>query len=355
MSNVGVHDTESPTLPLVRRTVKDLLTQSEAWTQMSPEQRLEIAQNMVTLGEAIAGGSGGAVPSVATVLADSTASQDFAQSGAAAASSGVDAMTAAIRGVDFPGFVSGLIDGVFNAIVTASIQQMEAFAELLRNVAKSLDEYMKDNVSENQARDYLVEKYPDHMELDMMGEEPRVKPKQGAGEDALPDFFKDLGLDMPVDSLEEETPEQVLMPAARKRMALDRQQLLATMVLMGINRIVVTDGSIQASVIFDLDTKDSVTKSRSVATQYERQTKSRPGFFGWFAPRYSTTTSEFKVQTASTEGSTADVELRAKLAGNVNVRFKSETFPLDRMADIIQPKEPAPATVAAPAPTAPVG
>ena len=99
-----------------------------------------------------------------------------------------------IQQVDFPAFVAGLIDGVFNAIVTASIKQMEAYAELVKNVAKSVDEYMKDNVTENQARDYLAEQYPEHLEVDTTGEQPKLKPEQGADEDSLPDFMKDLGL-----------------------------------------------------------------------------------------------------------------------------------------------------------------
>ena len=37
-----------------------------------------------------------------------------------------------------------------------------------------------------------------------------------------------------------------LVAAARRRMAFQRQQVLMTRVLMGINRIVVTDGKIRA-------------------------------------------------------------------------------------------------------------
>jgi hypothetical protein len=36
--------------------------------------------------------------------------------------------------VDFPAFVSDLVRGVFQAIVDASIEQMEAFADLLESV-----------------------------------------------------------------------------------------------------------------------------------------------------------------------------------------------------------------------------
>ena len=99
-----------------------------------------------------------------------------------------------VDAVDFPQFVAGLIEGTFDAIVDASVRQMEAYTELLRNVAKSTDEFMRDNVSDR-------------------------------GQDE----------------------------AARRRIATDRQQTLATMVLMGINRIVVTDGKIKAGVIFELE------------------------------------------------------------------------------------------------------
>lgn len=44
--------------------------------------------------------------------------------------------------VDFPTFVANLIEGVFNAVVSASIQQMDAYAELVQSVAKSLNDFV---------------------------------------------------------------------------------------------------------------------------------------------------------------------------------------------------------------------
>lgn len=60
---------------------------------------------------------------------------------------------------DFPSFVAGLIDGVFQAIVQASIQQMEAYGDLLKGVARSADQFAKDNVSADRARDWLSRTY----------------------------------------------------------------------------------------------------------------------------------------------------------------------------------------------------
>jgi hypothetical protein len=256
-----------------------------------------------------------------------------------------------VQAVNFPAFVAGLIDGVFNAIVTASIKQMDAYQKLVANVAKSVDEYMKDNITENAARDYLANRYPQHLQVDTSGDKPVLKPSDGADDSDLPDFGKDLGLKESVSSLDEDTTEQVLMPAARRRMAMDRQQLLATMVLMGINRLVVTDGSIEASCTFSLDTRDRVARHYDRASQYDFKSDYSESSGGWFSPdKNYNETATFSVSTHRSEDSEAKVDLHAKLGGKVNVRFKSETFPLDRMAEIIQPKEPSRAAPRTPAP-----
>src|SRR5205085_5784796 len=80
---------------------------------------------------------------------------------AGAVKQGVKQFGELVKKVDFPKFVSGLIQGVFQAIVDSSIQQMRAYAELISNVAKSVGDYANDNISMNNARDWLSQKYPD--------------------------------------------------------------------------------------------------------------------------------------------------------------------------------------------------
>jgi hypothetical protein len=46
---------------------------------------------------------------------------------------------------DLPVFVSELIQGVFESIVDPNIQQMEAFGNLLVEVARSVDQFVQDN------------------------------------------------------------------------------------------------------------------------------------------------------------------------------------------------------------------
>jgi hypothetical protein len=157
----------------------------------------------------------------------------------------------------------------------------------------------------------------------------------------MPDFMKDLGLSMPVSQLDAKTAEETLVPAARRRMAMDRQQLLATMVLMGINRLIVTDGRISASCLFELDTRDSITQYADSASSFdETTTKAKRGWGIWFLPSESEyTTSHFNVSTYNSTESESTAEMHAKLSGNVDINFRSETFPLERMADLLQIQE----------------
>lgn len=335
---------DSPTLPIVRAQVKNLLTNSSAFGDLPPDKKRQLANDMVKVAHYIVGGKDGESVPTAAQLADN----DKDKFDADAAKSGADQFTNLVSGVNFPDFVSKLVQGVFQAIVDSSIQQMEAYTELVKNVAKSVDQYMKDNVSENQARDYLVERYPDHLELDLNGEQPKVKTKEGYNESNMPDFFADLGLSMPMDSLDDDTVEEQLVPAARQRMAMDRQQLLATMVMMGINRLVVTNGSLKAKVVFDLKTTDFAKRTagttyNQTATQtedYARRT--RPSWWKRWTSGYSSDTDYTKnlvVETVNTsetsDEDTRKVEMKANLMGDVNINFKSETFPLEKMTNIL--------------------
>jgi hypothetical protein len=49
--------------------------------------------------------------------------------------------------------------------------------------------------------------------------------------------------------LSDETAELAIVTAVRTQLARQRQQLIASLVLMGINRIVVTDGRISAGSV----------------------------------------------------------------------------------------------------------
>jgi hypothetical protein len=379
------------TLPLVRDGVRKVLTRSKSFRALPPDERRRLANDMVKVARYIvdAGGETAGVPvhaQIATGLADPvplpphpSAADGFKGN---VAKQGSQSFTDTIGKVNFPKFVGGLIEGVFNAIVKSSIKQMEAYSQMVANIAKSADQYMKDNVSENQTRDWLAAKYPEHLQVDTSKGQPALvprKPERSHGRDRqrggrgggtsqslaaapfgmeMPDFQKDLGLPAPVKKLDEKTVEQTLVPAARMRMAMDRQQLLATMVLMGINRLIVTDGKISASCLFQLDTREAVYDDKTNATDYDSSYSYNRGRRDddWFN---FNSNANFQVSTTNDSNSEAEATMHAELTGNVDINFRSETFPLEKMADVLQIKEieqkaPAAATPAmTPAPAAP--
>lgn len=72
----------------------------------------------------------------------------------------VTAFAELARSVDFPAFVTGLIAGVFQAILDSSIRQMEAYGDLVAVVASSVDRFVHDTQTDGDARVYLTEKFP---------------------------------------------------------------------------------------------------------------------------------------------------------------------------------------------------
>ncbi|GAA3876822.1 hypothetical protein [Celeribacter arenosi] len=364
------------TLDLVRANVQRVLTRSPSFNALPLATQQQVARDTVKCARYItdAGGETAGTPFAAIInnpaaqqmsaparqfaplpnepTAPDTQQRDFSNAGQdynpAAANAAGDQMASLVSAVNFPDFVAGLIEGVFNAIVQTSIQQMEAYAAMVANVSKSVDQYMQDNVSEAQAMDNLVSAQPDLFEQDFSGDEAHVAPRQDANPDQMGGFLQSLGLPFDLDASEPETIKQEVVPAMRKSMAMDRQKLLATMVLMGINRIVVTDGKIQASVVFDIDTKDVLRRNNEVNTSFEQdynrrhKTKSREGF--WIFTKSKTTDRArlnvtTNVDTNQTDESESKTNLKAKLTGNVDLRFKSDYFPLEKMLDMLGTNE----------------
>src|SRR5262249_51710066 len=224
----------------------------------------------------------------------------------------------------FPSFVASLIKGTFQAIVDASIQQMEAYAELLKNVATTVDRFMADNISDGMARDYLAAQHEGFLVRDTSGGRARLRVNpQRRQDEEMPSFFKNLGFESPSD-IDDEAIDQVVVPAARQTMAERRQQTLATMVLMGINRIVVDEGDIKAKLQFHIDASET-TSLRFDQKKTPVGNIARGGNSPFTANGIMVNTTSLNAQ--------SDINVRTDLTGEVRVEFRSETFPLERLAD----------------------
>jgi hypothetical protein len=360
---------DDDTLKAVRPQVRSLLQSSPGFRAMPAAEQLELARNMVRVASYMANpeglakqeltpgrgvlSKGEAAPPSARALdaavdqAKLKASQKigtFAGSDFQAGSvqQGADNFRKYIGAVDFPVFVGGLIQNVFQAIVNASIQQMNAYGQMLKSVAQTVDQFASDNITANNARDWLVDKYAGDLELgsDDDGAPHIALANEDASDAVLARMNEDLQLAQPVSDLSDSDQEGRLVQAARMQMARSRQQLLASMVILGINRIVVTDGAINAKVVFDFRASDTAQRTAAASLSDKQSSmnrnKSAGGVnFGWGAAGTTNVNEQRHVTTVSSsvnEESESQQEMKAKLTGEVRVNFKSDYFPMEKLA-----------------------
>ncbi|MED5431759.1 MAG: hypothetical protein VX920_05435 [Pseudomonadota bacterium] len=227
--------------------------------------------------------------------------------------------------IDFPGFVASLVQGTFQAIVDASIQQMEAYAKLLQEVSKTVDDFMADNVTDDMAKDHLADTYGDVFQRDFRSGRPQLAVTQQQSQAGqLPTFLQDLGFDSPAD-IDSRALNDVVVPETRRSLAEMRHQSLATRVMMGINRVVVDDGEINAKLIFNVNASEALTFNFD---EHKPTNWTLAGTLG----RNPFGASGIMVQTTNMNAQ-QDLNVRADLTGEVKIKFRSETFPLERFAD----------------------
>jgi hypothetical protein len=262
---------------------------------------------------------------------------------------------ALVNEIDFAGFVAGLVHGTFDAIVDASIRQMESYSSLVAAVAKTVDQFTEENVSPNQARDWLAQRYPGEVRVSPASAEQPSPMLVPTAEGLAPAWLADYGAGG--EELTTELLEERVLPQVRTHVGAERQQLLATMVMLGMNRVAVKDGSITAKVMFRATANDSAKVGYAVGSD--------PKSVADWGERGSLTYSGGSSTTVSTLGINAqsDTTLRADLFGEVKLNFVSETLPLEKLADPVKaalvqrksvvaraaPPAPAPSPAAPPA------
>jgi hypothetical protein len=229
--------------------------------------------------------------------------------------------------IAFPTFVASLLHGTYDALVDSSIKQVEGFAELVSAVSKPLEQFAAENVTAGQVRAWLVEQYPRDVTLVQADGSYTLAPlrKEEDADEAAPSWLADFGAaDEPFTA---ELLEERVLPAARNRVAQTRMSTLSTMVLLGMQRVVVKDGTINASLRFRAQAADQA------AVQYATSNDPQSGGTQWGARGSGeaiTTVSTVNVNAQS------DSELKAEVTGSVRINFASETLPLDRFVDEAQ-------------------
>ncbi len=333
-----------PTQRLVEHQVDALLAQTPSFTGLAPSDQQQLKKRLVKVGAYAAAlvrddwaqsqrigqrplikRKVKIIPKQNVVSRTLSASDDFAP---AAANQVARVTQETLRAIAFPTFVADLIKGTFQAIVNASIQQMQAFMELLENVSKTVEEFEADNITDNQARDWLTARYPQYMRIQVEDEQPRIEPTELADEGDLPDFRRELNLSDAVAGLDSDTIEELLVPAARRRLAQSRLQMLSTLVMMGLQRIVVKHGRIRATMGFHIDATDRAHRVQASLLDTTTAVSAAGSFLSFSA---SASTSITYVRSTQADSDSA-LNVQADLTGEVDITFESDYMPLNRVA-----------------------
>ena len=345
----------SDPLPVVRRTVRALLESTPAYARLGAAERAVMANSMVRVAHAAAllvreelecARTLEAVneePAAEAPGAPPFALAQAAEVGASSAQRVAGVTQAVLNAVSFPRFVSELITGVFRAITESSIQQMNSYIELLNGVAASIEGFEGTAVGDGGARAWLAERYPGSFELSGSVDPDETEPdpedreqatlrlRPGAAPPAAEVLRVDLGLG-PADPVPTGDPERVLVPLARRRLAKTRQEMLATMVMMGMQRIVVDGGRINASMRFHIDTRSATQQDRGNRSEFGLQTGGSGSFgVGAWGASASLQTNIAYVSTERTQ-TTEELNTDLELTSGVEVVFKSDYVPLERLA-----------------------
>ena len=263
-----------------------------------------------------------------------------------------------VQDLGFVEFTAGLINGTFDAIIGATIKQMQAYAELVADLAKTLSQFQAENISDAQVNAHLSNRYRDgkggtsvrsgytfkattadlandvtaktasqnlQAVVEALISETAVLPAAAR----LTRATTSLNIPQTDTSIATFTAAQIglIRTAIGQTLASNMMEHLRAMAREGMARIVITDGSIHTKLTFN------VTSTEVQATQkakYNSQSigANIRGSAGWGWGRVSASASYSNVSVnAVNETSFDSLTMSTQMIGEVLIKFRTETFP----------------------------
>jgi hypothetical protein len=228
-----------------------------------------------------------------------------------------------VDSVDFPKFVADLLKAVFDANLKVMKTQTDSYIKLMKEATKSTADFIK-SVKDEESFARLAER---------KGEQYNVVTEKQA------DGSQKLALSNPqgdkVDTEDAEVKKDIL--EEKINMAKEHRAALREVLLMGVTRLVVNKGVIEAGVDFKITaTRDSKAhhddqniNTTTVSAEYGGGLMG--ALFGGPSGNISTTNTNIQVNTSD---KAAHDELSALLHGKVNIEFKTDYFKLDNFANM---------------------
>jgi len=356
---------------VARDKAREILTQNEAFKNMSIEDQKKIYIDVVEdqidklkksdgaykddlsqakagglLGKLVQKGKGGSgkldKDRASRLIDDSRHEKGFEE--------GVDAFEDLVDSVDFPAFVRDLLRSVFDANISVMKSQTDDYIRLMKEATSGLAKFIK-QIDDTTTFAYLAENKSDEFNISL---------EEGA------DGSEKMSLTNPqgeVIAEEGKTSDigdnkvKAMIMDAKIKMAQEHRAALREMVLMGLTRLVVDKGVVEAEVNFEFKGKRTGEKKDKAINKTSKSegtsARASGGFIGsiFGGPSAGHTrskqTTKFSVSSAK---STSEDELKAKLRGFVKIDFKTDYFKLDNFAQMYAPPSAEDKQAALPAP-----
>jgi hypothetical protein len=226
-----------------------------------------------------------------------------------------------VDSVDFPKFVADLLKSVFDANISVMKQQTDAYIKLMKECTKSAADFIK-QVKDDESFARLAESKSDKYNV------TTEKQADGSQKLALTNPSGDK-----VDTEDSEVKKDIL--EEKLNMAKEHRAALREVLLMGVQRMFVRKGVIEAGVDFSIhatrDSKAHHDDQNINTTTWSNEYGS--GVLGdvFGGPSGSVETTNTNIQVNTSDKHATD-DLTATLHGKVNIEFATDLFNLNNFA-----------------------
>ncbi|RYY59736.1 MAG: hypothetical protein EOO05_12330 [Chitinophagaceae bacterium] len=219
-----------------------------------------------------------------------------------------------VDSVDFPKFVADLMKAVFDANLSVMKTQTDSYIKLMKEATKSTADFIK-QIKDDESFATLAETKSDMYNVDMEDQgdgSSKMVLTNPSGEKLNP----------------EDTAVKKAIMETKIAMAKEHRAALREVLLMGVTRLVVDKGEIEAGVEFSVTAKRESKAHHDDKNTNINSVQAKFGSIGWGATVSNT---NINVQVNSSDKK-ATSDMSAKLKGSVKIVFKTDYFKLDNFA-----------------------
>lgn len=242
--------------------------------------------------------------------------------------------------IGFPEFTAKLVTDVFDALVSANMRQTDAYLSLIKEVGKSVSQYIndtKDDIGGDEIMQFLAAVAPPENDNDIS----KIKEGGTLSAQEATDVQGKLAVIENDSNVNDVTvPENInqeaynnILEAVAKRIAANKYTLLQEMVKQGILRLVVENGVIETRLTF---TTYGSSFYQEKSKDYNRKNfsfraKAKTGGLVsmWCKASASTAYSSVKISTAEKVNQDR-AGSRVNIFGRVEINFKTDYLPLNQ-------------------------